>query len=602
VPEERLCERALALRVLERRRGLRRIDGHARALRQHVRAHRPHATAVVTVGDQERLVPAGPRRAQPDEHVDPACGEVFRGVDALVAHHLVGLRVVRRPEHPGLRERLQQAAHLALESRPYRRVVRLEDRPARAALDARHEEQPSPLRREQRTLGARGRAARERTERQRARDRRAQRLQRIDAVRREPLALAVGEDALRPRARPHEQLVVDARVPRRALLVEAGERSCDRAAVRKELRVATQPVEGDDARIAEQRVIGTELEVAQAVERVGAGFPRRGRIDDQDRVVIAAPAIGDDERARAHVAVARERRDAQETHFFGRRQREESAAGLGRADDVVVRERRAVVAVGVRVDVADRVTRARADRTVRADGGRWPAHADHRRLLQHGEDVTRRVRQHRQPPEDLLVLDVLGTSSAHALHDQVEAVGLVGADVVVVDRRPERLSGTRAHGLERQRVGAAGQGEGRGRTAVHHADDDRCAAAVLEVLLDCIRERARLPEAAEDDLELGVAADRHRLVDRAPQRAPDERGDGGRQAQDGAVRARPFRHDHSAECPFPQTRVPCSSRGYVSTGSSGLARLRTPPLARVRSVRRRRAAPPRRGSRALADD
>jgi len=136
---------------------------------------------------------------------------------------------------------------------------------------------------------------------------------------------------------------------------------------------------------------------------------------------------------------------------------------------------------------------------------------------------------------------------AHALNHEVEAVGLVRADVVVVHRGTQQLARSRAERRERERVLAAGQRDRGGRTAVHDAHDQGDLAAILEELLDGIGERARLPEAPERVLELGEAADRDGTVHRAAQGATHERGHGRGPSGDGVVGAGPFRDDEAAE-------------------------------------------------------
>jgi len=142
---------------------------------------------------------------------------------------------------------------------------------------------------------------------------------------------------------------------------------------------------------------------------------------------------------------------------------------------------------------------------------------------------------------------VLGTTGAHALHHQVEAVRLVGGDVVVVHGRPQRLARPWIARDEREQLVTAGQAQRGRRTAVDDAHDDGPLPAALEELLHRIAQRARLPQAAKHLVKFGVAAHGDRTTDGPAQRAADERGDGARQRVDDAVRARPFRHDHAAE-------------------------------------------------------
>ncbi len=60
--------------------------------------------------------------------------------------------------------------------------------------------------------------------------------------------------------------------------------------------------------------------------------------------------------------------------------------------------------------------------------------------------------------------------------------------------------------------------------AVDGAHDQRFAAAILKKLFDRVGQRGRLPQAAEDLLVAGEAADAHRPRDRAAQGATNESG------------------------------------------------------------------------------
>ena len=143
-------------------------------------------------------------------------------------------------------------------------------------------------------------------------------------------------------------------------------------------------------------------------------------------------------------------------------------------------------------------------------------------FLQRGGDVARRVRLDGYTPEDLLVLDVLGSGRAQALHDQVEALVLGWPDVVVVDRRAQRLARAGALRLERQDLAAAGQRDRGRRATVDHPNHHSLSAAVLEILLDRVRERARLPEPPEYLLVIREAVEQDRLVDRSANGASDK--------------------------------------------------------------------------------
>jgi len=508
------------------------------------------------VGHHERPVRSGARAAQRHHQVHPARCDFLRAVEAFVAHHLEGAGFAGRPEQSLLRQRLQERLHLALQLAPDDPVGGCEQGPASSGEDAVHQHQAPALHGQQSALGRLRGTAGERPERPAARPRRAQRLQRVHPVRGEALALGVREHELRSRPLAQQQFLVGARVPRRVLRVEAQEGSRDRAAVGEGFGTAPKPVERDDAREAHQRVLGAEVEFAQSAHDVVAGLPRGRRVDDQHRAVLAAQARRHHQRAGTQVAVAGQGRDAHEVEVFDRGQREQPRPGPGRPDQVIVGQRAAVVAVRIRVDVADRVAGTRPEGLVRPRVGNGAPDPHQARLLQRRRHVPRGARNDGQAAEDLLVLDALRAARADALHDQVEPVGLVPADVVVVDRRPQHLPRARAQRRQRQRLAATGQGERRRRAPVHDPHHDRVAAAVLEELLDGVGERARLPEPAEDGVELGEASDRDWPVDRPAQRATHEGGDGRGLPLDGVVGARRLCHDDAIGRRFPQSDSP----------------------------------------------
>jgi len=366
-------------------------------------------------------------------------------------------------------------------------------------------------------------------------------------VRRKPLAFRVGEHAQRTHAEPQQQLVVDPGIVRRALSVESRQRPGDRTAVREGLGASAQAVESHDARKAHDGVLGTKVELAQAPDYVVTGLPHGGRVDHEHRPPAATELSRNHQRARPELTLATERRNAHEVQVFDPGEGEQPGAGCWRADHVVVREWLTVVAVRVGIHVADRVTRARQERLVRALPGHRTPHAHQTGILQRRGDESGRARRDRQPAEDLLVLDALRAAGAYPLHDEIEAVRLVRADVVVVHRRAQCLARTRAQCRKRERLTPAGQRDRRRHASVHYAHDHGVAAAAVEELLDRVGERARLPQPAEQVVELGKTVDGDGAVDRAAQRAADERGHGSRTTRNGAVRAGPFRDDNAAE-------------------------------------------------------
>jgi len=268
----------------------------------------------------------------------------------------------------------------------------------------------------------------------------------------QPLAIGIAQDVQRARAWPHEDLLVRPAFPGRTVRVHAGKRAGNGSAVGKRLVTAAQPVVRLHAREAHQRVFAAERELAQPLQHVVARCPVRGRVDEEQRALVAAELLGDEQHARAGIAIPRRRRQAQEVQVFDRPQREQPGATFRGADQVVVRQRSAVIAVRIGVDVTDRMSRAGTERAVGA--GRWhvSTHAHEHRLLQRVRDMARGAGHHRQSPEDFLVLDVLGAARPHSLDDEVEAVVLARGDVVVVDRGTQHLARAGTQRFERQRL------------------------------------------------------------------------------------------------------------------------------------------------------
>jgi len=401
------------------------------------------------VRHQEGLVSAGPGRRQSDQYVETPVAHVLLDVDPLVADHVAGVPCATGAEQAFRRKRLQELLHLAGDLVPGISIARVEQRPARTALDGVHDEQGPAPRSEQRAVGALAGAARERPERQRMRVCGAQRLQGVDPVCRQPEPLSVREYSRRPRPGPEQQIVVGTRLPGRPLVVHARKCAGHCAAVRKRLVAAAQAVKSADAREAHEHILGLEREFAQAVQRLVDGVPGRGRIDDQHGTTFAAELRGDHQHARADVPIARQGRDADEMHVLGSAQGKQAGASLGRSDHVVIREWRAVVSIGIGIDVADGMARAGAERAVRTLGRHRAPHANQGRFLQRIRHVSGGARHDGQAAENLLVLDVLRADGAHALHDEVETVVLVRTHVVVVHRGAERLARPRAQGLQR---------------------------------------------------------------------------------------------------------------------------------------------------------
>ena len=214
-------------------------------------------------------------------------------------------------------------------------------------------------------------------------------------------------------------------------------------------------------------------------------MPVGRRVEQQERPAVPAKARRDQQRARPHRVVTCQRRDAEEVERIVIAQRKEPGALDRGADDVVVGQRSAVIAIGVRIHVGGERAAIAAVGRHRSLQRHGALQADQRGLRQQRRHRPRRVRVDRQARIDLLVLDVLRARRTHPLDDQVELVGVGRIQVVVVDRGAQELAGARALRLQRQRRELGrGQRQRRRAAAVDDPDDAREPTAVLEELLN----------------------------------------------------------------------------------------------------------------------
>lgn len=398
--------------------------------------------------NQEGLLLARARRGKRDQQADPASRNIFCRVDPIVTDHAAVRLVLRVPEQARSAQRSQKCLDLARQPQPDRRIVRFQHGPARAAIDALDHGQAATLPAEQVAGRAPPRSAGERAQCRPFRVGRAQRLERVDAVCDEPDALGLAQHAYRSRTRAQQQLVIRPRLPQRSVLLHAAQRGGHGAAVGEALVAAAQPVIGLDPREAHHRLFTVKGKLAKTGQCIAAGIPLRRWVHQQQQVVVAAELRGHHQRTRPHIPVALERRQAEEVDVFGRAERKQAGVTLRRPDQVVIRQRRTIVSVGVAFYVADRVPGAGPERPVRSRGRQVARESYQLRFHQRAADAASRPAPDRDPAEDLLVLDELRAPRPNPLHDQVEAVLLVRRDVVVVHGRAQSLPRARAQGLQ----------------------------------------------------------------------------------------------------------------------------------------------------------
>src|SRR6202043_1476651 len=131
---------------------------------------------------------------------------------------------------------------------------------------------------------------------------------------------------------------------------------------------------------------------------------------------------------------------------------------------------------------------------------------------------------HRQVGEYLLIFHLGRALDAHALHGEIEIRVVRRRNIVVIDAGTKVFPGAGPHRAQAQLRRARTQVQRGGARAIDHAHDESLAAAIVEELFDGIPQGTGLPEAAKHMLEFREARDEYRTIDRAAQRAADERG------------------------------------------------------------------------------
>ena len=504
---------------------------------REIRADRPHAASARPVAHDVGVESAGALRRKSEHQVHDALLAQALAVDALVAEHEPAIALLAVRERAALFERAEEIAHLLGGAVPGRLLVRLEHHPARAALDAVDDQERKAPGRERTPVGRNRAGARERADERRFASGTAHGLHRVDARGREANALFIVDRAGGPQAGAQDRFLAAGGRPDRPVLRCARERAGNRARRREGLEAAAQLVVAEQARKEHAGGVGWQRPVPHFRDRLRRAVPADRRIDEQQRAPLAAEPVRDEERARADVDLAGKRRNAEQVESIGRIERKEARALRRGSDDVVIGERRAVVRIRAGEHVTRDPARIVARRRIGTERRQFARDPGEFRTGEHGRDRSRRIRRDREPAIDLLVFDVFRTGRPHALDHQVEQLVLVVADAVVVDGRAQELARAGRERLEHELLAARRQFDRAAARAVRDAHDDRRATAVLEELLDRIRERARLPEAAEDALEFVESGNRNRTVDRSTQATADECRDGRRRFRDRLPRA-----------------------------------------------------------------
>ncbi len=181
----------------------------------------------------------------------------------------------------------------------------------------------------------------------------------------------------------------------------SSERAIIPAAAPQEANVSIRPRRRSNACTRGKKhycAVAAERPDAQRIQRRARRQPRGRRIDEQHRLPVATELRGHEQRAQADVVVASERRDAQHVET-GALEREHAGAFDRRADDIVVGERSAIVAVRIRHRIADRHAARTASGSVGPIRRDCSRDANEARLEQHVDNASSRVRHDRNTAE-----------------------------------------------------------------------------------------------------------------------------------------------------------------------------------------------------------
>ena len=206
----------------------------------------------------------------------------------------------------------REKQRLLLRALPGGGRILLERKPARAALDARADEEREAPRRQVLPVGGDSAAAGERARGNggHAGERMAE--QRIDACLRETRALRVGHRRRRAQAGPQDGSSLCAADHSGQL---SSKRAIMPATAPQAAKVSMRPRSRSNASSRGKYMTAFSLRNGQlrsASSAVTRRYPRRRRINEQHGVAVAAEARGNHERAHAHILLAVERRNAQQ--------------------------------------------------------------------------------------------------------------------------------------------------------------------------------------------------------------------------------------------------------------------------------------------------
>src|SRR5579863_593202 len=174
-------------------------------------------------------------------------------------------------------------------------------------------------------------------------------------------------------------------------------------------------------------------------------------------------------------------------------QREYAGVLEARADQVVIGERRTIIAIRIRVHIGGGKSAGGIEGSIRPLRRHFADKSDERGLRDRARQVAFIGPRHGKAMEYLLIIDLTGALSTNSLHSEVENPKFIWRDIVEVDARPQKFARTGAKCLQLQRLLPRFQSQSRRACAIRDSHNQSLAPAVIEELLDGIAQKTRLP-------------------------------------------------------------------------------------------------------------
>ena len=121
---------------------------------------------------------------------------------------------------------------------------------------------------------------------------------------------------------------------------------------------------------------------------------------------------------------------------------------------------------------------------------------------------------------------MFGLVHAHPLQNQIEVIRILIGKIVVIHGSTQKLTAARRQRLQCQCLFAARQLNGGWRSAIDYTNDNGTCTTMFKIVLDCVGQRAGLPQTTEHALIISKAGKCNRCIYRTTQAAANKSGNG----------------------------------------------------------------------------